>query len=389
MPQAEDYPSPDKVRACQECHRQKDHAAPHHADSGRVWEYWPWIRTRARHYIDCPSRDGRCVEWYNEGGERHQCHRRVGHHGPHHAGSGLAWGGRRRRIRNRERDYTDCPGCGGLRGVVTLFLPQTWPPRFVFLAVTLFSAGILIPGPFDWILVGPGWFFIAAAVGLICFGIKVKRGSGLFALLDTILDTAKGEMYPEISPMWRLFGICVIVIAFARGMASLAFLVANGKDWEAAYLYQSHGALGWAEDVVLLAIFWLVFGVPYQTVDIRLPENGSAQRFLVAVIAGGASILSGTYLFLVSLGGGPLGNVKTGELVVAIVFTAVLVAPFYGFLARVVLHPDPSRWWRRVTREVRAALDQSARDKRTPCKEETPEAHENGQDVAAAPASTT
>lgn len=385
-PRAEGDASHNKDRECQKCHRHEGHPAPHHADSERVWEYWPWIHTRVRHYIDCPSRYGKCVEFHNEGGECHQCHRRVGHRGPHHAGSGLVWGGRPRRKRTRERGYNDCPGRGGLTGVAALFLPQTWLPRFVFLAVILFSAGIPIPGPFDWILVGPGWFFIAAAVGLIVFGIKVERGGGLFALLDTILDTVKNGVDDDIDLGGRLVSICVIIIAVFAGMASLGFLVANGKDWTAVYYSQSHGALGWAEDLILLAIVWLVFGVPYQTFKIKLPKDGYAQRFLVAVIAAAASALSGTYLFLVSLGGGPLSNVKTGELVVAIVFAVVLVAPFYRFLARIGLADSMAlpRAWRRVTQEVRAALDKPARDKGTPCNEETPEAHKNDQDAAAA-----
>jgi hypothetical protein len=268
-----------------------------------------------------------------------------------------------------------------------LFLPQAWPSRFVFLAVILFSTGIALPGPFDWILIGPGWFFIAASVLLICFGIKVERGGGLFALLHTIGDTAETGI-GDINPVWRFIWLNAGVMAIFAGMASLGFLVANGKDWKAAFYHQSHGALGWAEDVILLAVLWLVFGVPYQNLEIKLPKDGYAQRFLVVVIAAAAAALSGIYLFLVSLGGGPLGNVGTGALVVAIVFTTVLVAPFYRFLVRIVFtFADPTvplTAWRRVTREIRAALDQPARDKGTLCNKEITASQKKDPDAAAA-----
>ena len=103
----------------------------------------PWVRRPVRHALD-------------EDAQLHQCHRRVGHRGPHHASSGRVWGRQRRAPGTRYVEYTDCPGCGGFKAGAALFLPRTlalgsrlwasfssllfWCPMPRGLALTFFGA---------------------------------------------------------------------------------------------------------------------------------------------------------------------------------------------------------------------------------------------------------
>jgi hypothetical protein len=366
-----------KDEKCQKCHRRQGHLAPHHADSGQVWLFTPGRGIRARHYTDCPSRQGKCVGVQVEDGKCHQCHRRVGHRGPHHADSGLVWGGRWRRVRTRPRHYTDCPGRGGFIGVAALFLPGTWPARLMFLAVVLFSASgpFRVGNPVNLALFLTASIVLIAAVLLLANKIEVPRGSGLPALLDSIFQ---GSDLDEDVWIFRALVMFVVVIAVFGAGFFLTFLVANGATSKGA----SKGTVIWAQDVLLLVTMWLVFGVPNQAYTIKLAKDGYAQRVLVGVITAAACALTGTYLFLLSLSGGPLRNIKTGQLVAAIVFTVVLVAPFYRSLARACwqrgiggfVSPEAVlKAWHRLAEEVQAALDQRAIGTWTICNEKVPE----------------
>ena len=378
---AEDDTCQDQDEEGQRCHRRKGHLAPHHASSGRVWKYWPGRRTRVRHFTDCPSRHGTCAGFHDEDGKRHQCHRRVGHRGQHHADSGLAWGQRWRRTRTRAGHYTDCPGRGGFVGVAALFLPWSWPPRLTVLAVVLWSvASLPISHVFTYILFSLGVAFVFAAGWLVTHRVKVPRGSGLFALLDAVVE---GD-YDDDDADNILLIMSVVVVAVFGAAAFLTFLVAGGtfKD-------TTRGIVWWAEQVLILVTVWLVFGVPNQAARIKLRKDGSAQRVLVGVTTAAACAVTGSYLLLLHFSGGPLRGLKPDQLVVAIVGAVVLVAPLYKSLVRAL-------WQRgllgslkalfkagsKTPIEVRAALDRPTRGKRTPCNEKIPEAEKQDQGSA-------
>jgi hypothetical protein len=264
-----------------------------------------------------------------------------------------------------------------------LFLPGSWAARLILLAFALLSiAGLPIPQLAAGIVALLGLIVLLAGAWLIAHLIQVPWGSGLYALQDAVIEDGGDD---DAGGMWIILGLVVAGIVGAAAL--LTFLVGNG----AVFGGRSRGIFIWAQDALLLITVWLVFGVPNQAHRIRVAKDGYAQRLLISVITAAACVLTGSYLFLLHFGGGQLRNLKLGQLVVAIVFTVVLVAPLYRSLARACwrrgllgfLDPEaPLRAWRKTAKEVRAALDRPTRDKWTPCDEKTPEAEKQDQGIA-------
>ena len=230
-----------------QCHRRLGHPRPHHADSGLAWGgFRRGPRTRTRHYPDCPGRDGQCGA-LDEDGKR-QCHRLVGHRGPHHA-KGLVWGGRWRRRGTRYLDYTDCPGCGGFKAVAALVLPRTLAPRLTFLGIVLF-AFFFCPIP---VWLQRTFFGLAVVVFVLAIAVAFEE-------IDEYEQRSPGErgVFP-----W-LFAVVGGGYVLPVALAFLVTLVSPGhRTFVAAFQFQPYldaGLVGWARIVVVLATLWLVIG---------------------------------------------------------------------------------------------------------------------------------
>jgi hypothetical protein len=266
-----------------------------------------------------------------------------------------------------------------------LFFPWSWPTRLTVLTVVLWSVAALpIPSVFVTILALLGLAFLGAGGWLVAHRVKVPRGSGLSALLDAVVEGDYDD--DEAGAVWIIMFVAAGAVFVAA--AFLTFLVADGTVTDT-----SRGVVVWAEEVLLLVTVWLVFGVPNQANTIKLPKYGSAQRVLVGVTTTAACGMTGSYLFLLHFSGGPLRGLKPDQLVVAIVFTVMLVAPLYKSLVRALWRRGLLgsvealfKAWSKTPIEVRAALDRPTRDKWTPCNEKIPEAEkqEQGNAVGAA-----
>jgi hypothetical protein len=303
----------------------------------------------------------------SEGKGRRKCHRHVGHRGPHHADSGLVWGGRRRGTRIRARHYRDCPGHGGFMLVAALFFPRAWAPWLIFLNVICLYAVFAVPARFSWIpfamamLAQAGFFFVGLR-------IRVTRKGRLFRL--------RGE--PNVRSIY--VPLAFVILSLLVGvilLRLLSVLVASGQNVATA---PNEATIG-ISVVVLMAIplvmAWLLFGVPAQAHRIGVDKDGYTQRFVVGVVATVTCVLTGVFFVMLHVGG-LLGGMAFDPLIVGIVFTCALVWPFYRSLARTIWQrgirgvfgltalKEP---WGKISREVRVALDEHAEDEATACNE--------------------
>jgi hypothetical protein len=86
---------------------------------------------------------------------------------------------------------------------------------------------------------------------------------------------------------------------------------------------------------VMIAVFWLLAGVPHRAFKIKLDPDGEehAQRFLLRLISTAAAILTGIYILLLYFGG-PLRGIDAGQLAAGIILAMFLIAPIYMSLAK-------------------------------------------------------
>ena len=207
----------------------------------------------------------RCVEFHDEDGKRYQCHRRVGHRGPHHADSGRAWGGRRRRLRTRARHYTDCPGRGGFVGIAAVFFPGTWVARLIALAAVIFSA----TGPFPALNYWASVRFYFSHPFLTTGPFTGPRPLNGILLLSSLIGLFAGALLVASKievPHWirkhdnfrwyvgvllRTSAMSLWVLAVFGGGYFLAFLAANGATSERSYSASVSGLM-WRAGVVVL-----------------------------------------------------------------------------------------------------------------------------------------
>lgn len=325
---------------------------------------------------------GKCPLHYEDGGRR-KCHRRVGHHGPHHADSGLAWGGSRRGTHIRARHYGDCPGHGGFMVVAALFVPRTWPPWLIFLNFTCLTATLAVPVRQSWIP------FSAAMLSWAVFffmslGIRIERRGGLFRSMGNILRGRGLTGEPNLRRLCvRLGAVLGSFIVGTVVLRLLSFLVVSGQNVATAPHEATIGASFVAQAALPLVLVWLLFGVPDQAHRIGLNKDEYTQRILVGVVAAVACVLTGAFFLTLHIGGGILGGIALGPLIVGIVFTAVLVWPFYKSLTRVIwqrgLRGVFSRTalkepWRKISKEIQVALNEHAKGEATVCSEKAPAA---------------
>lgn len=234
-----------------------------------------------------------------------------------------------------------------------LFFPRSWSIRLILLAGILEAVGFEVPVPFDLV------FVLLVILALF---------AGAFIPFLSKLDEPGEDLAMLVGLGWWLVaGAFVYAVWVVTDF--LVSLASNGQNFATAYYDPFAGAVGWAELLLVIVMLWLLIGVPNQAYKLKLSKDGRAQHVLVGVITAAACVLTGTYLLLQHFGGGPLRSVKRGPLAAGIVFTAVLVWPFYRSLARAcwqrgargVLNPkalkDP---WRETVAEVRSAKRRAA-----------------------------
>ena len=241
----------------------------------------------------------------------------------------------------------------GFDAMAGLFFPRSWSIRLILLAGILEAVGFEVPDPF-------GLVFILLVV--------LALGVGAFLPFISELSEPGENLAFFVGLGWWLVGGAFTYAVWVV-TAFLVSLASNGDKFATAYYDPFAGAVGWAELLLVIVALWLLIGVPNQAYKLKLGKDGRAQHVVVGVITATACVLTGTYLLLQHFGRGQLSSVKRGPLAAGIVFTAVLVWPFYRSLARAcwqrgtrgVLNPkalkDP---WRETVTEVWSAKRRAA-----------------------------
>ena len=247
-----------------------------------------------------------------------------------------------------------------------MYLPGTLASRLTLLALILFSLSFfVVPYGLQEILVFSG---MAAILGAGLFLFKQTKASGE-------LDT------DDYSPFMVLSSLIIVVSPYLvpAGLAFLVSLVGGGGGFAATYQFDTYvdaGAVGWAEMLLVLAMLWLLVGVPNQAFMARVDNDGTgdAQRVMLGVITTASCALTGIYLLLMYFGGGPLHKLSPGALTAGIVVTVVLVRPLYRSLAKliwrrglvnVISYEAVQQYWGTAAIEVRQAFDRSAESETT------------------------
>jgi hypothetical protein len=125
------------------------------------------------------------------------------------------------------------------------------------------------------------------------------------------------------------------------------------------------------EIVIALAIVGVLVWVPAQLfkMNLDMERNEEARRVLLGLITAAASVLTGIYILMLHFGGGRLSKVNGAQLIAGMVFTLVLVGPFYRSLARACWQRGISgifslrvvrRHWDEALTEVQKALNRAA-----------------------------
>lgn len=148
-------------------------------------------------------------------------------------------------------------------------------------------------------------------------------------------------------------------IVFVATSGSAAALRAEAD----AFYKDPSSIIEYFELFIWIAIFGiLAFGPDLVRRKLSLRDaSESAQSLIPACIAAGATAATCAYLFLLHFSDGPLSDIKPGPLVAAILAIAVLVTPFYRFIARtcwkygIIDALDPATWraiWGNVWNEI-------------------------------------
>ncbi len=161
------------------------------------------------------------------------------------------------------------------------------------------------------------------------------------------------------------FNLSIIIIGLVTFF--LALLASNGAESAAIYTYNYPARL---TGYVMAAAIWLLMGVPNQAYNIGLDKKGqgSAQSLLVRLLTVTACIFTGIYIGLLHYTA--LREIPIHQLAVGIIFTVVLLAPYYKSLAQACwrrgvpgflkLDEDVERPWSNTVNELLAARKKSA-----------------------------
>lgn len=236
--------------------------------------------------------------------------------------------------------------------MVALFLPWNPPLVCIFLGLILVSIGHY--GSFhhllDAISYVPGWFLVIAGAFAVPFWT----------------NTRKGDEPGGVTLLVRYAAVFVSLWVVLGGAAFLVALVTHGPGFISAFKDPFAGKDIWGRTLLLVAVPWLVVGVPDQAFKLRLDRKGkgNAQRVLVRFIVLLSCVLTAIYLFLLHLTGGPLSKIPQDQLNIDVVVTVLLVAPFYNALAKLCWRwgitgfVSPKAWqiWPRTATEVGKAM---------------------------------
>jgi hypothetical protein len=119
--------------------------------------------------------------------------------------------------------------------------------------------------------------------------------------------------------------------------------------------------------ILIGVTIWLLIGVPHQAHKIGLDKegHGSAQSLLVRLLAATACLFTGIYIGLLHYT--LLREIPVAQLAVGIIFTVVLLAPYYRSLARacwrrgvpgiLMVNEDAENPWRNTANELLAARE--------------------------------
>lgn len=156
----------------------------------------------------------------------------------------------------------------------------------------------------------------------------------------------------------------VIAQISVRGLAALAAGGVYGSDKSSVGYFH-------AENYLLVAVLWLLFGIPNRAFKYKLDPagKGKAQYVLLGFLAVVASVVTGTTILLLHFGGGPLCGVDIRLLVAGTIFTVFLLVPIYkswakacwqhGFFGMFSLKPW-MRHWSEASADVGVTFEQAA-----------------------------
>ncbi len=112
----------------------------------------------------------------------------------------------------------------------------------------------------------------------------------------------------------------------------LALLASNGAKSTPILTDFSYGTR--LAGLLMAATIWLLMGVPYEAYSMGLDKKGqgSAQTLLVKLLTATACIFTGIYIWLLHYT--VLREISTDQLAAGVIFTVVLLTPYYKSLAR-------------------------------------------------------
>jgi hypothetical protein len=186
-------------------------------------------------------------------------------------------------------------------------------------------------------------FFVAGLIPLSLSGIVIHLSGPRSRTPEGMSATA----------MWR---VAVTVLVFFGGLPVI-FVVLASSAWSTSAVLPLFSSLPAGERGLGVLEELLLFGVPLLVVTVpeALHARRRAANLLVSGwLAGFASAMTAAFILTLHFGGIAEANLRTaqlGALSVAAFGVAVLLAPFYRFVAKECLQQgiavvfDPARWW--------------------------------------------
>ena len=245
----------------------------------------------------------------------------------------------------------------GRRVMAVLFLPRTLQGRLAFLGLIMFLALALAPSSVSgWV----GWALFAVLIWAWVVAVRDRRRRNKRLTVHRALAVT-GVV---------ILGYLAFIGVFLIGTWALATLATSGSlSWSSA-LPASSGDYQFEAFLALVIVGTLVW-VPQRlfTIKIDMDGNEGARRILLGLITAAASVLTGIYIVMLHFGGGQVSKIHLGALVAGMVFTVVLVAPFYRSWARACWQYGISgmfslrtlrRHWGEALTEVEKSLNQAA-----------------------------
>jgi hypothetical protein len=155
----------------------------------------------------------------------------------------------------------------------------------------------------------------------------------LLAYMARTLD--KGQ---PIRP-WMIMLTSMSLIVGSVGLPSLAFLAANGGGEPFLDTLSDifRRPLGLLEELLFVLVLGLLIVVPsaLRSADLDMATaSPQAQKALPRILATVTAVLTGLYILLLHFSGGPLRTIRPGPLVAGMIFTVLLLVPWYASIAR-------------------------------------------------------